>query len=94
MSMVFDNFPTMADANAFVTATKERFGLDGQTFATDQESYNDDPGPFSRRPYIAHIDRVELDDDPNRDAAIDRGVAAEERIHTIAPEFGGEFIGT
>ena len=88
----FDKFPSMDAAEAFVVEARERFGLDGQTFTTDEESYRDDPGPFYRRPPIAHVvDRVDLDD---RDADIARVVAAEERVETLAIDNGDEFIGT
>jgi hypothetical protein len=94
MSMVFDNFATRADAEAFVAAVKARFDLDGQTFATDHDSYADDPGPFTRRPYIAHVDRVPVGIEHDEATDIALAVVAEERVEEFAAEFGGEFIGT
>jgi hypothetical protein len=34
MSLIFDSFPDMQKAHAFREHVKQRFGLDGQVFAT------------------------------------------------------------
>jgi hypothetical protein len=59
MSLIFDSFPDMQKAHAFREHVKQRFGLAGQVFATDDEAYDHDPFPFwVQEPPVVHIDRV------------------------------------
>ena len=80
MSMIFDGFPTMADAEAFVAHVKDRYGLDGQTFDSVDAAMAHDPFPFVLNPPVVHIERT--------DSAI------EQQIWDAVTPFGGEFAGT
>jgi hypothetical protein len=62
MSMIFISFPDMQKAHAFREHVKQRFGLDGQVFATDDEAFDHDPCPFFvQEPPVVHIDRIECE---------------------------------
>jgi hypothetical protein len=47
MSLVFGGFENKEQATAFISAVKERFGLDGQVFDTEVDAQLHDPFPFS-----------------------------------------------
>ena len=89
MSLIFDGFPSTSNAVAFVAKVKERFGLHGQVFATDDEAYTDDPRPWACDPPIVHIDRVKDDGQP-----LEELVALEEQVEASVDDFGGVFCGT
>ena len=80
MSMIF-GFTEMDRAEAFVAQVKERFGLDGQTFDDEEESYKHAQYPFELTPPVAHINRT-CDDD------------VRDQVGALAISFGGKFIGT
>ena len=78
MSLIFDSFPSIESAEAFIVDVQERFRLDGQLFATDAEAYEDDARPWTCCPPIVHIDRFDIDYDDERD--IDDGLEIEQRV--------------
>jgi hypothetical protein len=47
MSLIFGGFENKEQAIAFISAVKERFGLDGQIFDTEVDAQLHDPFPFS-----------------------------------------------
>lgn len=83
MSLIFDKFPSTQAAERFKTDVKERFGLGGDVYASQEESNQYDPFPFELIPPIVLIDRP-LDED----AELERGVAS------AVSAFGGQFAGT
>jgi hypothetical protein len=82
--MIFE-FKGMSQADAFVSAVKRWFGLDGQTFDDEEAAYEHDPFPFRQFPPLAHIDRDF--DRPN-------WMKVERQVEIFGREFGGKFIGT
>jgi hypothetical protein len=85
MSMIFDSFDSMDAAREFVAAVHERFGLDGQTFASAEAAHEDwyrsgrcPPSPTSTAP------RFGCDD----------FLATEAAVEELVGEFGGEWAGT
>jgi hypothetical protein len=87
MCLVFDCFPSMRDAEAFVAHVAARFGLGAQVYASQVESDRDDFFPSVLDPPIVLVDRLELDD-------VDAIVEAEERVGASVADFGGAWAGT
>jgi hypothetical protein len=58
MSLIFDSFPDMRKAHAFRECVKQRFGVEGEVFATDDEAYEHDMCPWALEPPVVLIDRV------------------------------------
>lgn len=91
MSMIFDGFPSIADADAFVAHIHERYGINGQTFASADEARQADPFPFDLTEPVAHIDRTFpgfVGDEADVPAATERDIAK------AVQSFGGSFAGT
>lgn len=87
MSLIFDQFPTMERAEAFVAEAKRRFDLGGEVFATNAEAYADDARAWVCEPPIAYIDRA------SDDLPIVYAVALEESVEALGVEYGGTYTG-
>lgn len=86
MSLIFDGFPTVAEAGKFVGAVAEQHGLAGQVFTTVEEANSHDPFPFGLAVGpIVHIDRP-------YDAVNEADT--ESAVQGLVTEFGGQFAGT
>jgi hypothetical protein len=81
--LIFDEFPSVARAQAFVASVEEHFGLDGTVCVSQQESNRIDPFPFELVPPIALIERPDLERPDN-----------ETRVTAAVAPFGGRFAGT
>ncbi len=90
MSLIFDQFPSTESAEAFVVSVKERFGLDGAVYASQDDSNKDDPFPWRLDPPIVLVDRIDDDGLIGIDALVD----AERDVEEAVIPFGGEFAGT
>jgi len=88
MSLIFDRFPTVAHAEAFVIEVRRRFGADGQVFMDAREAQAHDPFWGGQDPPIVHVDRHHCVDDR------DLGRGVEVRIEMLVDEFGGTYLGT
>jgi hypothetical protein len=55
MSLFFDHFPTMEQAEAFLAAVKEKVGLDGTAYDDVANEHADLPGCF---PYVSINDSL------------------------------------
>ena len=86
MSMIFDGFASMEQAEAFVAAVKQQYGLDGQTFADEAEAMEHDPFPWRLDPPIVHVDRM----------PVDSHIASkvESAVGDYVGEFGSVYAGT
>jgi hypothetical protein len=92
MPLIFDRFPTLERAQAFVTAVGVKFGQSGWAYPDEvvasEDRYEDGIPkcgyPFAMDPFIAVIERVRLEDRELQ----------EQRVIEFVDEFGGEFIGT
>jgi hypothetical protein len=56
MSLIFDRFPTTAQASSVVDVVRTRFGVDGQVFTDPDDAMNHDPFPLDLDPSIVNID--------------------------------------
>jgi hypothetical protein len=86
MSLIFDSFPSTEKADAFVSVVKERYGLDGAVYSSQEASQDQpqliwDPFPWGLDPPIVLIERHE-------------SVQKERAIETAVEPFGGTFVGT
>ena len=84
MSLIFDQFPSTENAEAFVAEVKRCFDLDGQVFATDEAAYAADARPWESEPPIVHIDRFDIDWRDGR--AIDHKLEVERNVEERASE--------
>jgi hypothetical protein len=80
MSLIFNEFVNVDRAREFVATVRERFGLEGQVFESEDDAHVHDPFPWVQEPPVTHIDRTDL--------------ATEEQVIALACEFGGTFLGT
>ena len=80
MSMIFDGFPTRANAEAFLKSIELRFELKGAVHETQKASDAADPFPYELHPPIVHIDRAEM--------------WTEKQVEQAVSDFGGTFAGT
>lgn len=63
MSLIFDNFPSREEAEAFIAEIERDFsllGLKGRVFDDQESADKDDSFPFLLEPFIVHIDRPQL----------------------------------
>lgn len=82
--LIFDRFPSTERATEFVAAVKDRYALDGEVYASQDESDAADPFPFELTPPIALIERPPL--------TAPRKLEAE--IENFVQGFDGVFAGT
>lgn len=80
MSLIFDSFPNMERAQAFATAVKERYGLDGQVFSDPDKAAEHDWFPWVQVPPIVHIDRIDYEILPHGQTGPDQIAAVKQRF--------------
>jgi hypothetical protein len=83
MSMIFNGFPNLEQAQAFAKEVERRYGLNGQVFMDADAAHEHDVFPWVQEPPVVHIDRAENDAE-----------ATEVKVQRLAVEFGGKFLGT
>lgn len=87
MSMIFDGFPTRADAEAFASHVKEEFGREATVHDSQEESDEEDEFPFELTPPIVLVDRRYSSKGRLRSNG-------EGRIERRVEKFNGRFAGT
>lgn len=81
MSLIFE-FDNITNGEKFIKEVKEKYKFDGKIY-TDDSFYSNEMFPFVVEYPVVCIERATLFDS-----------YIELEIQSIAPEFGGEFIGT
>lgn len=92
--LIFDGFPSVARAEAFVAEVGREFEREGRVFTSVHEAQAADPFPFELTPPVVHVERVFGDEDVGRDWSAIELVAIEDRIRVMGESFGGAFAGT
>ena len=87
--MIFDQFPSRKQAEAFAAYVKAEFRKDAQVFDSQKESNKVDIFPFQLFPPIVLVERYDDEDDDWMTKA-----RKEEKIHKLVEQFEGTFAGT
>lgn len=87
MSLIFDKFSTLAQAESFASFVENQFGLGTQTYDNEGEAQLADPFPWRLDAPIVHVDRVYPD-------GTETTIEQEERIQLLVQDYDGTFAGT
>jgi hypothetical protein len=87
MCLIFDQFPSRNQAEAFAKATTKNFGLNATVYDSQEESNRIDPFPFHLEPPIVLVDRPWLRD-------CEKSLAIEAAVEKTVGDYKGEFAGT
>lgn len=88
MSMIFDRFPTIGQAQAFARDVTERFGRETQVYDNADDAQAADPFPFELEAPVVHVDRLHEEED------IEKFLAGEQEVERLVTGYGGVFAGT
>ena len=103
MSMIFDRFPNVEQAEAFRAEVKKQCGLDGQLFVDAAEAYAEALFADSLHPPVVTIDdRPLYPDSPEPEPPLSKAwdewirpvIEKETQVDNLVEEFGGTAAGT
>jgi hypothetical protein len=103
MSLLFERFPNVAQAEAFILAVAElEPELEAAYYLSPDGSHAIDPFPYLLEPPIVHIERPSQADDHDilrvrelgGDDTLKTGAEREQAIEELVAAYGGRFAGT